>query len=52
MKISVLIINSCKCVVLFMLLLVAMIMTEVTPGKLERSSGGGVDAVVDLGDAC
>ena len=32
-------------------LLVAMVMTGVTPGKLERSSGGGVDAVVDLGGA-
>ena len=32
-------------------LLVAMVMTGVTPGKLERSSGGGVDAVVVLGGA-
>ena len=32
-------------------LLVAMVMTGVTPGQLERSSGGGVDAVVDLGGA-
>ena len=32
-------------------LLVAMVMTGATPGKLERSSGGGVDAVVVLGGA-
>ena len=36
----------------FARLLVAMVMTEVTLGKIERSSGGGVDAVVDLGGAC
>ena len=36
----------------FARLLVAMVITEVTLGKLERSSGGGVDAVVDLGGAC
>ena len=32
-------------------LLVAMVMTGATPGELERSSGGGVDAVVVLGGA-
>ena len=32
-------------------LVVAMVMTGATPGKLEISSGGGVEAVVDLGGA-
>ena len=32
-------------------LVVAMVITGATPGKLEISSGGGVEAVVDLGGA-
>ena len=32
-------------------LVVAMVMTGATPGKLEISNGGGVEAVVDLGGA-
>ena len=32
-------------------LVVAMVMTGATPGKLEISNGGGVEADVDLGGA-